>query len=248
MAIESLVILEVVVFIASFVQALAGFGSSLIAVPSLLLLLEDAKIVAPLVTLSGLVINARLVFSLREYFRSHYLLPLVLGAVAGIPFGVLILTYTPLEILKWGLAILIITYSIYSYCQPDFRLKVSNWWGTIVGFIAGCLGAALSSNGPPLVIWASLQDWNKEEFRSNLPAYFGITGAISLVVYQFAGLMTINVWHYFFYGLPASLLGTFVGEYLGDKIKPDRFKQIIRLLLVCLATLMLISDRLYHIS
>jgi uncharacterized membrane protein YfcA len=248
MTIESLVILEVVVFIASLVQALVGFGSSLIAVPSLLLLLEDAKIVAPLVTLSGLVINARLVFSLREYFSSKYLIPLVLGALAGIPFGILILTYTPLEILKWGLAILIIAYSIYSYSQPDSRLKVSNWWGTIVGFIAGCLGAALSSNGPPLVIWASLQDWNKDEFRSNLPAYFGITGIISLVAYQFTGLMTVAVWQYFFYAVPSSLLGTFVGEYFAAKIKPDRFKQIIRLLLVGLAALMLVSDGFYHSS
>ncbi len=246
MTIESLVILEVIVFVASLMQGLFGFGSSLIAVPSLLLLLDDAKVVAPLVTLSGLVINGRLVFSLRQYFRSQYLLPLVLGAVIGIPFGVMILSYTPLDILKVGLAILIISYSVYSYIQPDFYLKVSNWWGTIVGFIAGCLGAALSSNGPPLVIWASLQDWNKEEFRSNLPAYFGITGIISLLAYQFTGLMTFSVWQYFFYSLPASLLGTFLGEYLGDRIQPDRFKQIIRLMLVCLAALMLISDRLYH--
>lgn len=248
MTIESLATLEAVVFIASLVQALVGFGSSLIAVPSLLLLLEDAKIVAPLVTLSGLVINARLVFSLREYFRRQYLLPLVLGAIGGIPFGVMILTYTPLEILKWGLAILILAYSIYSYIQPDFLLKVSNWWGAVVGFIAGCLGAALSSNGPPLVIWASLQDWNKDEFRSNLPAYFGITGIISLIAYQVSGLITISVWQYFFYSLPASLLGTFVGEYWGDKINPDRFKQIIRLLLVCLATVMLISDSISYRS
>lgn len=248
MAIESLVLLEVIVFIASLVQALFGFGSSLIAVPSLLLLLEDAKIVAPLVTLSGLVINARLVFSLREYFRSNYLLPLVLGALVGIPFGVWILNYTPLDILKVGLAILIIIFSIYSYAQPDFRLRVSNWWGLIVGVIAGCLGAALSSNGPPMVIWASLQDWDKDEFRSNLPAYFGITGIVSLVVYQFAGLMTATLWQYFFYSVPASLLGTFIGEYWGAKIKPDRFRQIIRLLLVCLAALMLVSDRFYHSS
>ncbi|PLS68911.1 MAG: hypothetical protein CV045_05275 [Cyanobacteria bacterium M5B4] len=248
MAIESLVLLEVIVFIASLVQALFGFGSSLIAVPSLLLLLEDAKIVAPLVTLSGLVINARLVFSLREYFRSNYLLPLVLGALVGIPFGVWILNYTPLDILKVGLAILIIIFSIYSYAQPDFRLRVSNWWGLIVGVIAGCLGAALSSNGPPMVIWASLQDWDKDEFRSNLPAYFGITGIVSLVVYQFTGLMTATLWQYFFYSVPASLLGTFIGEYWGAKIKPDRFRQIIRLLLVCLAALMLVSDRFYHSS
>ncbi len=248
MAIESLVLLEVIVFIASLVQALFGFGSSLIAVPSLLLLLEDAKIVAPLVTLSGLVINARLVFSLREYFRSNYLLPLVLGALVGIPFGVWILNYTPLAVLKLGLALLIIIFSVYSYAQPDFRLRVSNWWGLIVGVIAGCLGAALSSNGPPMVIWASLQDWDKDEFRSNLPAYFGITGIVSLVVYQFTGLMTATLWQYFFYSVPASLFGTFIGEYWGAKIQPDRFRQIIRLLLVCLAALMLVSDRFYHSS
>ncbi|MCS6960484.1 MAG: sulfite exporter TauE/SafE family protein [Pseudanabaenaceae cyanobacterium SKYGB_i_bin29] len=248
MSFESFVLLEVIAFVASLVQALVGFGSSLIAVPSLLLLLDNAKIVAPLVTLSGLVINSRLVFSLRQYFRAQYLLPLVLGAILGIPFGVLILDYTPLDVLKFGLAVLIISYSVYSYWQPEVHLHLSNWWGMAVGFVAGCLGAALSSNGPPLVIWASLQDWNKDEFRSNLPAYFGITGAISLLAYQVSGLLTFPVWQYFFYTIPASVAGTFIGEYWGAKIQPDRFKQIIRLLLICLAVGMLVSDRFYHYS
>lgn len=181
----------VISFIASLVRSTLGFGESLIAVPLFLLFLP-ADIAVPLSVMLSVVIA--LVIVIQDHRKIYFGTAkwLIFYAIPGIPIGILILVYGNEILVKTTLGTLIIVYSIY--LKNSKVLKENNKiWLFICGFLSGVLGGAYGLNGPPLVVYGNLKQWNAKYFRATLQAYFLPVSLISVLGYYAEGLVTKEV-------------------------------------------------------
>jgi len=162
-----------VIFAATLIRSILGFGEALVAVPLLALFLP-VTLAAPLAVLVS--ITVALVIVLQDWrhvdFRSAGWL--VAATVAGIPLGVLLLAYGNQRLVKAALGALIILFALNALTRRKVReLKGDHpWLLSLCGFFAGVLGGAYGMNGPPLAIYGALRRWSAQRFRATLQGYF----------------------------------------------------------------------------
>ncbi|MEG1690091.1 MAG: sulfite exporter TauE/SafE family protein, partial [Hafnia sp.] len=97
---------------------------------------------------------------------------LIIFSLLGIPVGLYALSYLPDHIMKIGLGGFIILYSFYSLFIPRLPVYDKRWIAAPMGAVAGALGAAFSTNGPPVVMYGMLRNLGPAAFRGTLNAFF----------------------------------------------------------------------------
>ena len=97
---------------------------------------------------------------------------LILASFAGIPLGVWGLIHAPATIVKAVLGIVLILFGLYKIFTPAVPEIRHPFAAYLLGFIAGILGGAYNTNGPPVVIYGTLARWQPEQFRASLQMYF----------------------------------------------------------------------------
>ena len=236
-----------VVFIASLVRAVFGFGRAMIAVPLLALILP-IQIAVPLAVLISVVIAGVVV--IQDWSKIHLRSTawLLLPTFAGIPVGIWLLRFAHQDLLKITLAAVILLFSIYSLIgRRPLRLEYdSRAWLLGCGFLAGVLGGAYGMNGPPLVVYGAMRRWSPQHFRATLQAYFLPASAIVIAGYEFSGLWTKPVTHYFLISLIAAIPATLLGGVINRRLHGDAFLRYIYIGLICLAVGLLVQVFSHH--
>jgi uncharacterized membrane protein YfcA len=240
-----IIAVALITFLAAVVQGTVGFGSGLTAVPMLLYVIE-IKSITPLVALLGFLINLTLFIYLRKHLKFQLLAPLIAGAVLGIPVGIWFLNNAPEKLIRIILAIVMLGYVGYAMLNPqgphsNSDARLNNKWGYPVGFGSGCLTGAFSTGGPPIILWAMVQNWQKQEFRGSMPAFYLCSGFFALLGYGWSGLITVNVIKLFLCSIPMLMLGLWVGDRLSNKLDRDKFKLVVQVCLIILAIMLVIS-------
>src|ERR1700756_3429481 len=103
-----------VVFLATLIRSALGFGEALFAVPLLALFLP-LKVAAPLAVLISITIAGVIV--IQDWHKIHLRSTgwLIFATLFGIPLGLLLLTNSHERSVKVTLAIVLITFSVYSF-------------------------------------------------------------------------------------------------------------------------------------
>jgi len=214
----------VIAFAATVFRSTFGFGEALIAVPLFSLFLPVETAVPLAVLMSILVALVVLIHDhSKVYFRSAKWL--ILFAAMGIPFGILILSYGNEMVIKVILGIIIILYALYALLvKTTFTLAEDNkLWMFICGFLSGVFGGAYGVNGPPLVVYGNLRQWDAQYFRATLQAYFFPAGLLSLGGYLSKGLIDLHTVHCFIYSIPAIIPAIYIGRYFNKRLKDRKF-------------------------
>jgi uncharacterized membrane protein YfcA len=233
------ILVLIILFISTLTRSTLGFGDALLAMP-LLSLFIDVKIATPLVQLIASVIALVIV---SQNWRSVDLTVtwrLIVSSVAGIPAGLLILRFAPEGLIVGLLAALLISYGLFNLTRPQLPQLANRNWAYGFGFIAGLLGGAYNTNGPPVIIYGTLRQWSPERFRATLQGYFLPTGMFILLGHALAGLWTRQVWQLFGLSLPLVLVAIYGGGRLNRRIPPHRFDRLIYAILVGLGITLLI--------
>ncbi len=102
-----------VIFVATLIRSVFGFGEALVAVPLLALRLP-VDVAAPLAVLVSITVAAVIVAQDWEKIHLHSTGWLVLSTLAGIPLGLLLLTAGNQHLVKGSLAVIIMAFSAYS--------------------------------------------------------------------------------------------------------------------------------------
>ena len=87
-----------VVIVAVGAQAVVGFGFALIAMPLLVLVL-DVRVALVLVTLISLANTSVLAYTHRQHVPWPTVGPMLAGAAAGMPFGLVLLLLAPADVI-----------------------------------------------------------------------------------------------------------------------------------------------------
>lgn len=230
--------ISIIFLLAGFTQGISGFGSALVAIP-LLSLIIDIKSAVPLCILNSLVITTYLSIKMRKHLDTKKILPLCVAAVPGIIAGSTILKQVSSSIIKGSLGVLLVTYSVYSLLTNPNPRKLHNAWSYFAGFLSGAIGAAFSAGGPPTIIYTTLNDWKKDTIKATLSGFFLFNSYLIAIVHAVQGLTTIEIFTYFMISAPFVLLGTVLGTICYGKIPREQYLQIIFAFLTVMGIMMI---------
>ena len=228
----------VILFFAAFTQGVAGFGSAMAALPLLAIFL-DIKTAIPLVGLFSLSVTTLLVFQLLKYLEWKKIYSLILGAIPGVPIGVFFLKRLDKDTIQWTLGIFLIVYSLYSLSYKLSKNGMREGWAYFFGFLGGCLGGALSTPGPPVVVYTSLQSWSKDKIKATLQGFLLVSYVTAVFAQAVSGATSVTVLRFYVIALPALTLGTYGGSYFYGRISEEWYRRVMLILLACLGTFML---------
>lgn len=227
-----------ILFLATLISAVFGFGSALVAMPLLTRFLGLPTALA-LLGLVGPVAAAIITGTSWQAIEIGASRRLLLGTLLGIPVGIWLVGRLPDDLLVKGLGLLMISFGCYRLNQATLPQLSHPAWAYPFGFAAGVLGAAYNTNGPPVVLYGHLNHWLPPQFRATLNSYFLPSGLVILVSHGLGGLWTPEVWTLFACSLPAVLAAVWLGERLNQQLSLQQFEQWIFGLLIALGGLLL---------
>ncbi|WP_461210247.1 sulfite exporter TauE/SafE family protein [Desulfocurvus sp. DL9XJH121] len=228
-----------IVLAGSFIQSAVGFGFTFFSLPLCSLLLDFPVAVSTLVIL-GQVLNTVVLFQHRWHadWRAS-VLPMTLFSLPGIPVGVWLLSWLDVRLLQGCLGAVLIFHSLYQmYARPTAR-AVNTAGKGLAGFIGGILGGALNSQGPPILVYVSLQPWTKDLVKGTIAAFFFTTGLGVLAVQAADGLLTGQVQNLTLWCLPTLLAGTWAGRLAYVRMGEGGYRRLFLGLILALGVMLL---------
>ncbi len=226
-------------FLAGFIQGMSGFGSALVALPLLTLML-DIKDAIPLCVLVSLVITIHMALGLKKHFHRKKIQPLVIGAIPGVIAGSTLLKMVPSHIIRISLGSFLICYAMYNLVFSPVSKRLSNKWGYLAGFLSGSIGAAFSAGGPPAIIYASINSWSKDEIKATLTGFFLFNSVIVAIAHAVSGLTTMPLVLDFLFAVPFVIVGTKIGTFCYSHIQQEVYLKIIFLSLIFMGIMTII--------
>jgi len=228
-------------FVAELVYVLLGFGSGLIAVGTLALVLPEVRDVVVIVLLVNLPAEVFVVWTSRREIRKRGVLFLAIGIVVGIPVGAWILNFGEPTFLLGLLGLVLVAIGGVFLAVPNGAgVRMPSIAGPVVGLTSGLLTGLFGTGGPPLVLFFRLQGLAKAAFRSNLMVLFLMMGVIRLPSYIALGLITPARLVGGAAVLPAVLAGGVVGHLIHLDLSERIFRRIVSAALVVLGLLLLV--------
>jgi len=229
-----------VLFLATLIRSAFGFGEALVAVPLLALVLP-VEVAAPVAVLVSITVAAVVV--LEDWRNVHVRSAgwLAGSALAGIPLGLWLLKAAPEFVVKTFLAVVILSFSLYSLTSRRPRELQDERLAWLFGFSSGVLGGAYGMNGPPLVMYGVLRRWTPIQFRATLQGYFLIASLVGMAGYWIAGLWTRAVSGYYVASLPLVFVAVVLGRVVNRRLSGRSFLQCVYVGLTLIGATLLVQ-------
>lgn len=229
MTTAELVVVGVAVLVASFAQIIAGFGFALLCMPIMTLAIDvrDAVVVS---TLVGMVSISWQAWVLRADADTKVANRLCIGAVAGMPLGIVALRLMSDQSLRFvlGCAVIVATIMLVrrvNLAHAGPRLDLT------AGFLSGMLNTSLSTNGPPLVFTLQARQFDADRFRGTLVRVFAVSNVFTLAMFAATDVLTASGARAAAVALPAWAAGTALGWPVRSRLSGEPFRRLVIALL-----------------
>ncbi len=232
-------IVPLVTLLAFFIKGATGFGTALVMVPTLTVVLgvRTAIVVSSILdTVAGTILFYR--DPLHDSRR--FWLPMAGGMVVGSIIGGIVLKIMPVDGFTIFLGIVVALLGFWfmfgrngknNASLPETPPETATSGDIGVSTFSGFCGGLFGISGPPIVYWLGTR-LAKSAFRSTLVAVFLFGGIARLSTYTLTGLMDSHCLVLSVVALPGLLLGLFLGNHLFVRISERWFSRLIGVILV----------------
>ena len=211
---------------ASLVQGLAGFGIGLVAMAFLPFLMSPATAVV-LMTIYATAFTAAIFLPVRRDLQPRAVVDLLGGTLIGAPIGVWVLSTLPAGGLKRLIGLVLVGIVLLEWLGRYPEGLSGRGWGVGAGVVAGLLGGAVGTPGPPVILYGTARGWGPRTMKANLQAFLVANQGIILLGYWWAGLLTPDIWRLVgAFAVPA-VAGLVIGMALFTRIDRVRFRRIV---------------------
>ena len=235
---QEIILIGLIIFLASFNQGLTGFGFALTSLP-LLSLVISVKEAVPLAAICGFVVNIYLTYQLKAHINFSDIKLLLIGSVVGIPIGVFFLSRADEHLILKILAGIILFFVLLNTTHFIKPFNIANKWGIVFGFISGILGGAFNTNGPPVLIYFYLKDWDKYKQKASITGFFIVTSVLIVTSHAVSGFTTTRILLHSLYTLPFLFAGLLLGSSLFPKVSSKLYRKIILLFLTVMSLILI---------
>lgn len=229
------------ILLASLVQGITGFGFALIAVPLLSLFIPELRNITPIIVIYSFLTNIIIVYKTRHYIDLKKILPLIIFGIIATPLGIYILLYINVNTLKIVVGLIITITALAMLRNYKIKIKNQNISYGVVGLLSGLLNGSAGLSGPPVVLFLTNQNTDKDVFRANLTFYGIATNIFAIILFVSEGIVNTSVLNFTAIYLPALILGVFGGIKISSKINETLFKNLTIYLILFLGLYTVIS-------
>ena len=231
-----------IVFTTFTVEGVAGFGSTVMALPFVSMLIGIDKAVPLLSSMSVLLSIFIVLRSWRNVDLKEYGF-ILLHVIPGVPVGLFFMEYLPkaaliglLDFFRFfvggrGL------YNVFKKPLAPPLIPVKKGIGSrFILFIGGIIQGAFSSGGPIVVMYASKAITEKSKFRAILSSLWLTTNTVMVTKWTLSGkVWTPQLGKMLLCILPFILCGMIFGDFLHNKVDQKKFTLLVYSVLIIAA-------------
>jgi uncharacterized membrane protein YfcA len=222
------------VLAAYVIRGMSGFGAGLVTAPMLALVLP-VHVVVPTTGLLVFLLFIFLTIRDRHEVIWRELKLLAVPTVAGVIAGLFLFRLLDNHLLLLMLGGFLIVYAIYMFAVqalglPQFR--VSERWAWPLGFGGSFFDTMFGGGGTLVVVYMHGRGMQRMQFRATLAMLWFIEMITRIGGYATAGFYTRDVLIIVAALVPVMAAGTWIGERLGNRVKPETFSRILAALLL----------------
>lgn len=229
---ETFAIAALIVACAYVIFGLTGFGSTVMAVPLLALVLP-LKFAVPIMMLLDLAATLVLGSRLRKGIRFDELTWIVPCIVVGMLAGLALLIKVAESALLLGLGAFVLAYAIYGFTRKGVPVKMARAWSIPIGFSGGALSAMFGTGGVLFAMYFTGRIHDKDELRATNASMIMFSALIRVGLFGASGLLTQdNLLACAALLVPAMLAGFYLGNRLHAVIPAARMVSLVYAVLV----------------
>ncbi|MCI0751383.1 MAG: sulfite exporter TauE/SafE family protein [Flammeovirgaceae bacterium] len=227
--------------LAEVLGTIGGFGSSLFFV-SLGQFFFDFQTVLALTGLLHIFSNTSKIVLFRKHIDWKLTLWIGLSSVLMAIAGAFLTRALDLDYTKLVLGIFLVTFSIFFFAKPDFKLypslQNSIVGGGIAGFLAGFIGTGGAIRG---LVLASF-NLEKNLFVGTSAAIdFGVDLSRTLI-YLDSNYLNKSLWWYIPFLIAVAFIGSYLGKIILNNISQEAFKKILLGLILIIGLMLIIKE------
>lgn len=210
------------------VNGLTGFGTGMTALPIWVHVLAPI-LASPLTVACSVAGQLQTLPAIRHAIDLRRLAPFVLGGIAGVPLGVLMLPHVEPGAFKLAVGVLLV-----ASCTLLLLKRSRVPWAhggaaadAAIGFAGGILGGLAGLSGVLPTLWAELRGWEKDARRAVFQGY-----NLSILLFALAsqgarGLLTAELGRLLLVALPGTIAGAWIGRRMYQRLDTDRFSKVV---------------------
>ena len=234
-------------FVGGLVNGATGFGSLLVMVPMLLMVL-DMHTAIPLGVLCVALLQFLCAAAMRSHVCKRAFIQILLSSLPGIGIGTALLWRIPELYIKTILGFLFCAYALWclTHKQAPSQKAPAAFWAFFTGFCSGTFGGAFGISGPPVIIYATRTGWPPQVMRGTISAILSVELFFVLLAHFIQNLLTAKVCWLALYCVPLCLLGSWLGYRYTRRLRDEQYMRLVLLLILvmgvslCLPALRLI--------
>ena len=221
------------------IEAITGFGSTVLALP-FGIALAGVAVAVPVLSLHAWLLSAYVVATdFKKISWKQYVTVMVL-VLLGMPLGMWAFTALPETALKAALAIFMIGVSLNGIIgalrktnAPD---TLPRGWRKVILyillFVGGVIHGAFSSGGPLLIVYITRTVKEKSNFRATMCAFWFSLNLILLVRNTLSGVFSSEVLRMSLVTIPFLVAGVLIGTWAHRRIPDKHFTLIVYVVLL----------------
>lgn len=203
---------------------LAGFGFSIVSVPTLLLLFDPATVITlnKVLTLGTIWVILIGAWGSISWVHLRRIVPF---SLAGLFVGVSLLRVLDAEAIKLLAGVVVIFFALLLLRGGVRALPERAWMAPLAGFVSGTLSTSTGMAGPPVVLLFTVLAVPVPVFRATSVAYFLLTDLIGFPALIAQGIVTREDVILALLLAPAAIVGRVLGSRLVPYISPLAFRR-----------------------
>src|ERR1700736_1334194 len=224
----ALVLLVLGALAGGFVSGLAGFGTALMAL-GIWLSVVPPSIAVPLVLICSIIGQTSTMPSFWRSIDFKLVWPFLIGGLAGVPLGTLLIAHADPRIFKLGVGVLMLVFPAALYFN---RAPIALSFGgrladAAIGFAGGILGGLAGLSGPLPTLWASVRGWDKDARRGIFQTFNWTVLGAALCLQAGTGFITSEVLWLVLLALPGTIFGAWLGARTYHALSDKNFRDVV---------------------
>ncbi len=211
MSLGAIVWFSCAIFVAGALRGFTGFGFALAAVPLASLMLPPQLVVVSMLLMMS-VVGVRDILIEHKRADMVTLGPMAVGMLAGTPIGVWALSALPVAGVRMALGGLAMLAVGLTWRTPRPEQRGGRWLAGVTGVASGICTGLAAMPGPPVIAYFMAFEPRVAVMRSSMIVFFPFAAAVALPSAFAAGLVGQEHFVLAASGLPAMLVGTWLGR------------------------------------
>jgi uncharacterized membrane protein YfcA len=242
-AVEILFLVGFVVFITHTLEAITGFGCSVLSFPFVLFLMKDIEQVKIILTVLAWMLAIYFVITKFKDICWKQFGIIVLLSGLGLPAGMFLFKNLGPSLLVKLLGVFILisaAIQVFGSIIPVSRFpntpKGINYLILLAG---GIVHGAFAVGGPLIVLYSTKKIPDKGQFRATMCLLWTTLNTVLIMYYFYCGKITSEIGLDVWFVLPFLIAGVIVGEIIHKKVSESLFKKIVFISLFIVGVVMI---------